>query len=154
MEFFNVARVPCQHEYCRPCLEQLFRLAMTDESLYPPRCCQQVIPIGQIRFFLTPDVAKEFEEKTNELDTQNRTYCHAPTCSTFIPIHNIANEVGTCPKCSRTTCVTCKTPSHRGDCFRDEALQQLLVTATSKEWQRCYACERVVELETGCNYIT
>ncbi|KAJ9477880.1 hypothetical protein VN97_g13196 [Penicillium thymicola] len=34
-EFFNVARVPCQHEYCRSCLEALFKASITDESLFP-----------------------------------------------------------------------------------------------------------------------
>lgn len=36
-EFVNVARAPCQHEYCRPCLEDLFKASLTDESLFPPR---------------------------------------------------------------------------------------------------------------------
>ncbi|KAK3700515.1 hypothetical protein LTR37_015916 [Vermiconidia calcicola] len=37
-DFFEVARVPCNHEYCRPCLESLFTLSMKDETLFPPRC--------------------------------------------------------------------------------------------------------------------
>lgn len=36
-EFYKVARVPCGHEYCRRGLADLFRLAMTDETLFPPR---------------------------------------------------------------------------------------------------------------------
>ncbi|PIA88747.1 hypothetical protein CB0940_07774 [Cercospora beticola] len=44
-DFFEVARVPCGHEYCRACLENLFSMAMKDESLFPPRCDKQEIPL-------------------------------------------------------------------------------------------------------------
>lgn len=37
-KFFDVARAPCNHEYCRECLEELFETSLTDESLFPPRC--------------------------------------------------------------------------------------------------------------------
>lgn len=54
-EFFNVARVPCQHEYCRSCLEALFKASITDESLFPPRCCRQPINLSTARIFLKFD---------------------------------------------------------------------------------------------------
>ncbi|KAI6606176.1 hypothetical protein MCOR12_001285 [Pyricularia oryzae] len=45
-DFINVARCPCSHEYCRGCLNSLFQASTLDESLYPPRCCQQRINLG------------------------------------------------------------------------------------------------------------
>ena len=36
---------PCGHAYCDECLANLFQSSMTDETLYPPRCCKQPIPI-------------------------------------------------------------------------------------------------------------
>ena len=155
-DFFEVARVPCKHghEYCRDCLAELFRLAMIDETLFPPRCDGEAIPLQHVRFFLPPDLAKEFESKSVELSTKNRTYCHERACSAFIPSDAVANDVATCPQCRRTTCVTCKQQSHTGDCPEDRALQQLVETANVEQWQRCYECNRIVELETGCNHMS
>jgi hypothetical protein len=48
-EFVDVARAPCQHEYCRPCSEDLFKALLTDESLFPPRRCGRVVGTSQER---------------------------------------------------------------------------------------------------------
>ena len=79
-DFFDVARVPCDHEYCRECLASLFQASMKDESLFPPRCDGQAIPLNQVRFFLPVEIAKEFEERSVELSAKNRVYCHDPRC--------------------------------------------------------------------------
>jgi hypothetical protein len=56
-DFVDGGRVPCRHEYCRDCLH--FKAAMTmDESLFPPRCCGQQIPLDKVRIFLTSELAK------------------------------------------------------------------------------------------------
>ncbi|KAI6900217.1 hypothetical protein KC318_g8898 [Hortaea werneckii] len=70
-DFFDIARVPCKnkHEYCRECLVELFRLSLTDESLFPPRCDGAEIPLNYVRIFLPPDLAKDFEAKYPELST-------------------------------------------------------------------------------------
>lgn len=154
-KFFDVATLPhCRHDYCRDCLDQLFRLAMTDETLFPPRCCRQPIPVRDVRIFLTADTAREFERKRPELETPNRTYCRVQTCLAWIPPRHIHNDVGTCPACFMTTCTICKGEAHFGDCPNDEATQLLLQTADTSGWQRCYKCRRVVELNYGCNHIT
>ncbi|KXT08387.1 hypothetical protein AC579_7305 [Pseudocercospora musae] len=153
-DFFEVARVPCKHEYCRPCLEDLFSLSMKDETLFPPRCDGQEIPLRSVRLFLPSQLAKEFDAKYNELSTKNRTYCHDRACETFIPAQSIENDIAACPRCRKTTCTMCKMPSHSGDCPEDEALQQLLETTEQQQWQRCPTCKAIVELNTGCNHIT
>ncbi|KFX97971.1 hypothetical protein V490_02511 [Pseudogymnoascus sp. VKM F-3557] len=56
-DFVDVGRVPCRHEYCRDCLQNLFKTAITDESLFPPRCCGQQIPLNKVRIFLNFDLA-------------------------------------------------------------------------------------------------
>ncbi|KAI6807940.1 hypothetical protein KC332_g13203 [Hortaea werneckii] len=73
-DFFDVARVPCKnkHEYCRECLAELFRLSLTDESLFPPRCDGAEIPLDY-------------------LSTANRVYCHDPSCAIWIP-KSLINE--------------------------------------------------------------
>ena len=152
--WFEVVTAPCGDEYCADCVSLLFETSMTDESLYPPRCCRQPIPLKSAKPFLRSGLAEDFADKSQELDTKDRTYCHAQDCSRFIPSVHINEEIGTCPGCSRRTCTTCKTAAHFGDCPNDTSLQQLLETANSEGWQRCYQCLRVVELDTGCNHMT
>lgn len=150
----DTARVPCSHEYCRDCLQDLFRASITDDSLFPPRCCRQPITIGAVQIFLTAELITEYEQKKIEFDTLDRTYCSNALCSTFIPSKAIMNEQATCPDCNTITCTLCKATSHKGDCPADTVLQQVLQTADENGWQRCYSCRRLVELDVGCNHIT
>ncbi|KAM0425475.1 hypothetical protein ACHAPT_009264 [Fusarium lateritium] len=148
-----LSRSPCSHEYCRECLVGLVRASLQDESLFPPRCCGQNIPI-KVGLWFSPGLVGEFRAKKVEFETPNRTYCSEPSCSTFVPPTMIAGELAMCPKCRRITCVHCKGRSHEGICPSDTASQQVLQLATENGWQRCKACHRVVELEFGCNHIT
>lgn len=92
----NDPRTPCGHAYCLGCLKELFQISMQDETLMPPRCCRQEIPINLAK--LTPKETENFTAKLLEFSTTNRLYCSEPTCSTFIPPTLIVNNVGTCPK--------------------------------------------------------
>ncbi|KAL2828190.1 IBR finger domain protein [Aspergillus cavernicola] len=151
--FVNVARAPCQHEYCRSCLEGLFKASMTDESLFPPRCCRQPINMSVARIFLNADLVQQYETKKVEFETPNRTYCYSVSCAAFIGTSHITGEVATCPDCRHTTCTNCKERAHTGDCPSDTSMQQLLATAQENGWQRCYKCWRMVELDHGCNHM-
>ncbi|KAL3479213.1 hypothetical protein BJX99DRAFT_268635 [Aspergillus californicus] len=153
-DFVNVARFPCQHEYCRSCLEDLFKASMTDESLFPPRCCRQPIKMNIARIFLKSDLVEQYEKKKIEFETPNRTYCYSSQCCAFISTAHINGEVATCPDCGHTTCTNCKARAHTGDCPNDTSMQQLLATAQENGWQRCYSCWRIVELDHGCNHMT
>ena len=154
VRFYDVARVPCGHEYCRECLRELYSHAMTDDTLFPPRCCRQPITSGGVRLFLTSELIHQYEKKKIELDTPNRTYCSNPLCSVFINLKDIANDQAVCPECDTVTCTMCKLEGHSGDCPADLALQQVLDTANEKGWQRCFKCRGLVELEHGCNHMT
>ncbi len=37
----------CDHKYCTHCINELFTLCSKDESLFPPRCCQNKITLEQ-----------------------------------------------------------------------------------------------------------
>ena len=153
--YFEAVYAPCGHEYCKVCVNQLFSLAARDESVFPPRCCKQSIPLAAADVFFTPEFVKEFGEKPIEYTTPNRTYCAWPACSVFIPQNQINNDVGVCPSCSFWTCTMCKSQSHAGrDCPQDTALNSLVETARQAGWQRCYHCRRFVELTRGCNHMT
>jgi hypothetical protein len=92
----NDPRAPCRHIYCVGCLRNLFTASLQDETLMPPRCCRQEIPVALAQ--LTPEEIEEFNAKRLENSTVDRLYCSQPTCSAFIPPALIVNSVGTCPK--------------------------------------------------------
>jgi hypothetical protein len=152
--FFYVARCPCSHEYCRECLTELFKASITDESLFPPRCCKQPIALHLNQIFLPSRVVQDFRAKEVEYSVGNRTYCHRATCSAFIPPDAVQDDVATCPVCSNSTCTICKGPTHESDCPADTLTLELLQIADDNGWQRCRACHRLVELETGCNHMS
>ncbi|GAO13734.1 hypothetical protein UVI_02018310 [Ustilaginoidea virens] len=152
--FAELAAAPCGHKYCRQCLTHLFHDAMIDESLFPPRCCKQPIPLEKNRLFLDAVVVQQFRNKALEFSTPRRTYCYNPGCATFIPPANHKNDVAACDGCGCHTCITCKKASHRGDCPDDEQLGQTLQLARERGWQRCQNCWGMVELNTGCNHMT
>lgn len=152
----GLARLPCCHEYCQGCLKDLFTMCLTDETLYPPRCCKQPIPETetQVQVFLGPQLLGKFLARKLEMDTPNRTYCHRPDCNKFIPPQGIQSHSGTCPKCERKTCCICKAAAHQGsDCPQDESAQSLLKLASQEGWRQCFQCGRMVELSYGCNHI-
>lgn len=152
--FFETVQCPCSHEYCRGCIAGLFEAAMNDESLFPPRCCSQSIPLGLNQIFLPTKLVGQYRAKELEYSTKDRTYCHLQNCSTFIPPVFITGDMARCPKCQSETCSICKSPSHDNDCPQDMATLDILRIATENGWQRCYSCRRMVDLIIGCNHIS
>jgi hypothetical protein len=150
----DTLEAPCTHTYCHGCISELFEGAVRDESLFPPRCCREVITLNSVKAVLSDPLISQFTAKAVEWGTLKRTYCALGTCSTFIPPESISGEIATCPTCGETTCLICNKSSHDGDCPDDEPLQSLLTTAAANKWQRCYSCGRMVEITYGCNHIT
>ncbi|KAH0348639.1 hypothetical protein KCU83_g6133, partial [Aureobasidium melanogenum] len=144
----------CGHCYCGSCLSIAFHAAVSDESLYPPRCCaQNPIPIEHAKRFLAAELERTFEEKGVEFNTIDRTYCSDPTCSKFIPLGTTNNDIAWCHTCDKATCVVCKAPAHEGDCPADLDLAAMLEYAEEMRWQRCYNCLMVVQRRQGCNHM-
>ncbi|KAK0647064.1 hypothetical protein B0T16DRAFT_429654 [Cercophora newfieldiana] len=145
----------CGHSYCRGCLVSLFQASMKDESLFPPKCCGNPITIQMSRHILSAELIGTFNAKKIEFETPNRTYCSDLKCSTFIPPQAIKGGVATCVRCRANTCAVCKKAEHQGqDCPDDPATQALLRLAKEQQWQKCYKCAHLVELNHGCNHIT
>ncbi|KAK0265856.1 hypothetical protein B0A54_12965 [Friedmanniomyces endolithicus] len=147
-------KAPCGHDYCAACLENLCSTCMTDESLFPPRCCRQAFPWELVRDKLSPELQTAFPIKRIELETQNRTYCYVATCSAFIKPGDYDKDKAPCPECQSITCVKCKREHHNGVCGEDGETEELLATARQNGWQRCSGCRRVVELRRGCYHMT
>ncbi|TGO44742.1 hypothetical protein BCON_0469g00050 [Botryotinia convoluta] len=151
----DAARVPgsCHHEYYRACLETPFHLSMRDESLFPPRCCNERITVVSVHSFLETDTISAFAKKALEFGTPNRIYCSSKSCSAFIHPTKILNEVASCDECGTQTHTLCKLEAHTGDCSNNTALKGVLDLARNEGWQRCYSCWSMVELEIGCNHM-
>ena len=148
----DVLIAPCSHGYCRQCILGLFEASTSDESLFPPKCCRQQIPVDP--GFLPHELITIVHAKSIEFSDHNRTYCYRETCSTYIPPQHISGDKGICPGCHHQTCTLCKRDTHTGDCPNDPALQSLMALAAETGWRQCYSCHRMVELSTGCNHIT
>lgn len=152
-------RAPCGHHYDISCLNDLFQNSIQDESLYPPRCCGQLVPITKVRRHLTPPLVTLFKQKQREFRTLHRLYCADPTCSYFLgPRGNILRPTHIpCPKsgCMTRTCSGCRTEVAAGtshQCNR-EADQQLLSLSRDEGWARCPKCKRMIGLSGGCFHI-
>ncbi|EAA34041.2 hypothetical protein NCU08405 [Neurospora crassa OR74A] len=92
--FYRMATFPCQHHMCQGCLVELFTRLLTDQTLFPPRCCREPIALDKARFLLGPELVGKFLAKKVEYETPDATYCSQPSCSQFIPPQGIANDVG------------------------------------------------------------
>ncbi|KAK0666973.1 hypothetical protein QBC41DRAFT_396779 [Cercophora samala] len=153
--FDMVSSSGCAHNYCRECIESLFRSAMLDETLFPPRCCGNQLLLETCRYILPPALVGQFQAKKIEFETPNRTYCNIPTCSTFVPPQAIKGNIATCVRCRATTCTICKKAAHANtDCPDDPSTQELINLAETEGWQRCHSCSAFVELDRGCYHIT
>jgi hypothetical protein len=48
VELTRLIRRPCGDLYCTVCLKSLFMRSIKDETLFPPRCCGERIPLSTI----------------------------------------------------------------------------------------------------------
>ena len=110
----DIFQTPCGHHYCQECLRALFKLSTTDETLFPPRCCRQEIPLPSVKLYLSSALIDLFEKKSIEFKTSDWTYCSQPTCSSFITSVNISGDRATCTACGTHTCTICKNTAHDG----------------------------------------
>lgn len=153
--YFEVVSAPCGHQYCKGCIQELFRNSFNDDTLFPPRCCKQHIEHKDISYFLTRSILQRFEEKTIEFNTVDKTYCSNKACSTFIMPTSITINVGTCGRCGTLTCVYCKAQAHgTNQCEEDPAMKAILALASTEGWRRCARCSTMIELRTGCYHMT
>ncbi|KAG9672401.1 hypothetical protein KCU99_g6929, partial [Aureobasidium melanogenum] len=145
----------CGHIFCKKCANELFVLALRDDTLWPPQCCKQEMPFENVRHFLQADMEPQVRAREVEMATAplERVYC--ATCSMFIPKDHIQERKATCPSCKLVTCVECTRNDHTGDCQQDlkQARKELQALAAEEGWKKCSACHMIVEHNTGCNHM-
>ncbi|KAJ6786172.1 hypothetical protein PWT90_00734 [Aphanocladium album] len=118
-----------------------------------PRCCKKPIMLESVRKFLTAELIAEVEKKQLEFNVTDRTYCSNAECSAFILPKDIVVDRGHCQACETSTCTICKRVTHSGMCPDDPHKAEILAIAKEQGWQQCYACNHLVELNTGCNHM-
>lgn len=148
----NVFEATCTHTYCRDCLDH-FVLSRVQSNLLPIVCCHETLSLEEVFPHLTTATRLALDEKTVEVNTVNKIYCHKPDCNKFIPPTAHRNSIATCTGCDCTTCVRCKTAAHEGLCPADAETPMLLSTARTAGWQTCPQCKMLVERVEGCNHM-
>jgi hypothetical protein len=135
-------RAPCDHYYDQDCINDLFRHATHDEMSFPPKCCNQPIPIHSVKS-LPPDLAVAYLEKEFEFGTLRRVYCATKTCSRFLgPRCDYQRRYYTCqaPDCGIQTCARCSRKVGKFHICRrkfDWHKRAVVSLGMSQGWRRC-----------------
>ena len=69
------------------------------------------IPTESVRNLLSLDLRTRFAIKAVEWTDNDRTCCHEPSCSTYVPHISITDRRAPCLTCHRQTCAECR-PYH------------------------------------------
>jgi hypothetical protein len=146
----------CGDIWCRGCMSKRYEEATANEGVWPVKCCRTEIPTESVRSLLSLDLRTRFAVKAVEWADDDRTYCHEPSCSTYLPHDSITDRRAPCPACHRQTCTECKGPYHtEPPCPEDTTTDDLLAdVARENHWPQCPGCKRYVEISTGCNHMT
>ncbi|KAG9311551.1 hypothetical protein JVU11DRAFT_7756 [Chiua virens] len=156
-------RALCGHYYDIDCTTSLFQAATRDETLYPPRCCGQNIPLSHVQSHLPEDTRYALSSETSRIFyPQACLLCsplraagfwdpypkvHSPKPYTFV-LHQSA-EHGRAPSVVRNTLVT----GHTSASPETDAAQ-ILAFGRAAGWARCPGCSHMIELHAGCFHVT
>lgn len=150
----------CAHIWCRTCLIRAVSNAIQSENCYPIRCCPRTrelppLDVGsRCKRVLGAGLTQQYASKVVEYSTDDRTYCHEPRCSTFIPPSTIQDRLAQCPKCANTTCSACKEQYHQtqacGEVTQDVAFQKW---KSESEASDCPRCHRTILISHGCHHM-
>src|SRR5258708_6907631 len=107
-------KAPCDHLYDLQCITDLIRHIITDESLFPPRCCKHAIPTHLFSALLPSGLREAFEKKSAEFSTptKDRRYCPQPACSLFLGSVQTLGRSATCASCKAAACTHCRKAAH------------------------------------------
>jgi hypothetical protein len=151
----SMVKTGCSHWYCSACVNTLYKGCLTDESLFPPRCCKVPFKLDDVLDMLDIKTVGQFKAKEIEYGTTDRTYCHEPQCSNFVPPQFVRGTRAICVKCRSRTCTLCKKQDHPGQpCPPDQSTVKLKELAQQQGWQQCQNCKRMLELTMGCYHMS
>lgn len=152
-----IIRAPCGHHLDVACLRQIFEKSARDESLFPPKCCQEPIEAEDVNEHLTPALRELHERKSREFTTKDRVYCHVSCCSAFLGSMSQGPSTSlacTSPSCGARTCGSCKYAAHPGKACADHLDDIVLELGERQGWRRCPMCRHLIERTEGCRQMT
>ena len=157
----NSAKLSCGHRMCHDCLKRIFDMSVKDPAHMPPRCCtDDHIPLKHVDKLFDLKFKTLWNRRYEEYNTENRIYCPAPKCGSWIKPSHIhqdiyGREYAHCPRCRTKVCMLCNNKLHKSrDCPEDPEIAKLVQQAKEQGWQRCFNCNSMVELKEGCNHMT
>lgn len=152
----KLIHLSCSDRWCIDCLKIAFLEAAKDESIYPPKCCRQIIPFSVIKGHMSAKQRREYEDAEQERAARDMIYCADANCRKLIFPQDVKADRAEipCRACGAVTCTVCQNVGHEGECPEDAALKATLALVEVKKWKRCYSCRRVVELWAGCFHVT
>jgi hypothetical protein len=179
----ELEELPCMHFVCRhSCLPQYVENAIQFQALYPPRCCEQTIPMDSYAHLLPNDLLERFVNKMEEYHTDPRLRRYCAEDKMFLPPasyedigENNEMTVARCRTCSKTTCILCtelvglanggeqtgadgskiekrKSPFSH-DC-KPKELEKNAEYSKDTRFKGCPFCGRLGLLENACNHVT
>ncbi|KAL1719408.1 hypothetical protein EV715DRAFT_199266, partial [Schizophyllum commune] len=148
---------PCGHHFCAECVERLVRSTLTDETLYPLRCCGQPLADAAVDAQIPITLLTQYQTKRAEyvVAPADRVYCVDARCSAFLGsgLRSPRPIVFSCTACRAATCAQCRQPGHAGrDCIQ-ESTAQFDALVKEKEGQRCPSCGATVDRTDGCPHM-
>ncbi|CAA9960022.1 RING finger domain containing protein [Pyrenophora teres f. maculata] len=162
--------VPCgRHWVCPDDVASFFEHATNNESLFPPKCCDQILMLADYEDHVPFDVAWAYQEKEQgeyAILAKFRVYCGHPPCATFLhPTSHLedadtrtAYAICEAEGCGKFTCTKCRALIQDGienhECKKDEEQENFKQAAAEKGYQECTGCGAIVELIEACNHIT
>ncbi|KAF1828664.1 hypothetical protein BDW02DRAFT_584306 [Decorospora gaudefroyi] len=161
---------PCgSHWVCTDDVASFFENATNNESLFPPKCCDQMFMLADYAEYVPVEMAWAYQVKEQgeyAILARFRTYCANRACAKFLhpashikdPKTSVTYAICEAEDCGLSTCVECKQLLEEGtrnhECKQNEDDKRFKQMATEKGYQECSVCGATVELAEACNHIT
>jgi len=156
--------LPCNHAFCRGCLEDMVDLAIQEKNTTDLKCpnCQNKIDEPDVRLITNnnPEKLNAFNDITFQewaKTNQNAKNCPTPDCGYVFEIDE-EPETTRCPRCDNRYCSHCLHPHRRNITCQEAERLRANEDKSSEDWIKqntkpCPRCNARVERNGGCLYV-
>ena len=153
----------CGHVWCADCLNNNLQAALSNRTVFPPRCCNATpngIDMIVVEGYLEDDVLIRYLKVGEEYASPDPTFCADVKCGVFInvPAGN-TSQWAFCTKFHKSTCIQCKvayldhpTPDVHPELISKEDKE----LAEREGYKQCpnSKCRKLLERIDGCDHMT
>ncbi|KAJ4297928.1 hypothetical protein N0V90_005827 [Kalmusia sp. IMI 367209] len=166
----QLLELPCfNHWVCKDDIASFFENATSNESLFPPACCDEPVLLDRFVEHVPEDVQLAFlfkEQGEYTILPKYRVYCANPKCGKFLHPNghirdadsDVTYVVCDSDECFQATCVSCKgllVDGVQGHiCVVAEHDKKFKDCVNEQGYKECSVCGVTVELAEACNHIT